>query len=327
MTELRVGSRVVIVAIALALLGGVAIGFWLGWIAFPVQVANVDASDLKPSAQDDFIALVASAYASDQDLARAKDRLAQIKDSKINDRVAALSKKFAAQNNPEAGSIAALAVALGNRDQTIALIAKTATPTPTETQTPTLTLTPTQTPTATPSLTPTMTITPARRPTARPAYTPTAKPAPIAPTTWVPGFPDGWPSFAKFESASVAPGQKYWHLAKATYCDTNDEHDYCQNLPGGGIGTDTYVMLIGAGGERASAPISVIGLDNKVVDMQEKSASDMCNCNYSWQSNAATVQILGAPSDKISGLGLFSVKANLRNFHVRYFLTFQLVTR
>ncbi len=329
MTELHLGSRALIAVIVLGLIGGLALGLWMGWIVWPVQIANVDATDLKPSAQEDLIVLVANSYAYDHNLPRARERLAQLKDSKINDRVAAMAKKYNADKDPNAVSLAALAVALGSTNQEIALIATTPTPTATLMPTPTETATPTLAPTTTPTITPTATIIPSRTATPRPRATATAtqpKPAAIAPTNWMPGFPSGWPGNAKYEPVSVAPGQKYWHLAKAVYCDTNDEHDYCRDLPGGPLGTDTYIMLIGVGGWRESAPISVVG-DGKTLALEEKSATDMCNCNYSFQSNGFTIQILGTPSDKISGLALYSVKAQLSNFHVRYFLTFQSVTK
>ena len=138
----------------------------------------------------------------------------------------------------------------------------------------------------------------------------------------MPAFPTEWPGGAKYEPVNVAPGQKFWHLAKAIYCDQDDEHDYCQNMPGGGKGTDTYIMFIGGG-----APIAVTGSDGKALSMEPKAAGDMCNCAYSFLSNGYTIQVAGAPSDKISGLTLYSVNAKLSQWHVRYFLWFQQVTR
>lgn len=322
MTHLQLGSRLLIAVIALGLIGGLLIGLWVGWIAQPVQITNVDVADLKSSSQDEYIVLTASDYAFDQNLQSAKDRLAQLHDSKINGRVAALAKKYAAESQPFAAQVAALAIALGSTDNAIALIATTATPTITDTPLPTETGVPTLVPTATPTITPTATITPTRTPTRRPRATATPAPAPIAATNWIPAYPTGWPGGVKFEPASVAPGQKYWHLAKATYCDSNDEHDYCQNLPGGPLGTNTYVSFAGGG-----APLSVVGGDGTVLKLDPKSADDMCNCTYTFESNGFTVQVVGAPSDKISGMALFSVTAGLGNYHVRYFLTFQQVTR
>ena len=322
MSELKIGWRVLPVIVILFVIIGAAIGLWIGAVGLPVQIANVDATDLKPSAQDEMIGLIADTYAYDQDLDHAKSRLAELKDKNISARVAALAKENAAQNQASAADLAALAIALGARDEQIALIVTTLTPTITPSPMPTETLPPSLTPPATPTWTPTATITPTRTPTRRPTVTPTPKPAPIPPTNWIPAFPNEWPPDAKYEPVNVAPGQKYWHLAKAIYCDQDDEHDYCQNMPGGGEGVGTYIMFIGGG-----APISVTGKDGKSLNLEAKAAGDMCNCTYSFPSNGFTVQVAGAPSDKISGLALYSVKAKLSNWHVRYFLWFQQVTR
>lgn len=84
-------------------------------------------------------------------------------------------------------------------------------------------------------------------------------------------------------------------------------------------------MLINASGARASAPLIVTKPDGKLAGVEdinvEKSPNDMCLCNYGFLSKGWTIQVGNAPSDKISGLAL------PENQHVRYFLTFQLVTR
>ncbi len=323
------GSWVLIaLAVAAGLLAGCGVGLWIGLVAWPTQVANVDVIDLKASAQDDLIALIADSYAYDQDLERAKARLASFKDKQIEQRIAALAKKIAPENKTTSANLAALAFALGVQDQEIAMLAATATPTPTATPPPTFTPTFTPTPLP-PTLTPTATATPTRTPTRRPVATAT-RAAVVPPTAWLPGFPNEWPSAVKYEPLNVAaltPGQKYWRIVKAVYCDSNDEHDYCQDQPGGLTGTSTYIMLIGSGGWRESAPVSVVSSNGKTLELAEKTATNMCNCNYDFESNGYTIQVLGAPSDKIGGMALYSVKAKLANFHVRYFITFQLLTR
>jgi hypothetical protein len=326
MSELKIGWRILPVIVILFVIIGAAIGLWIGAVGWPVKIANVDATDLKPSAQDEMIVLIADTYAYDQDLDHAKSRLAELKDKNISARVAALAKENAAQNQPSAADLAALAIALGARDEQIALIVTTLTPTITPSPMPTETLPPSLTPPATPTWTPTATITPTRTPTRRPTVTPTHTPVPIPPTNWIPALAE-WPSAVKYQdiSASVAPGQKFWHLAKAMFCDLKDKHDYCQDLPGGGSGTSTYVMLIDANGTRTTAPLVVTKSDGKTATADDigvqKSAGDMCNCNYSFPSSGWLIQVGGAPSDKMSGLTLPT------NYHVRYFLTFQLVTR
>jgi hypothetical protein len=169
---------------------------WIGWVGWPVQIANVDASDLKPSAQDEMIVLVADTYAYDKDLDRATSRLAELKDKRVSERVASLAKKYAAQDQSSAANLAALALALGETDPQVALIAATITPTPTQTAMPTEPPIPTLTPPATPTWTPTATLTPTRTATRRPSAT--ATPKPITPTIWIPGFPGGWPPDARY---------------------------------------------------------------------------------------------------------------------------------
>ena len=362
MNEVKFGWRVLPIVLVLFLIVGLGIGMGIGWVGWPVQIANVDATDLKPSAQDEMITLIADTYAYDQDLDRAKSRLAELKDKNSGARVAALAKESAAQNRPSAANIAALAIALGENDPQIVLIAATVTPTPTMTPPPTEPPIPTLTPPATPTWTPTATITPTRTATRRP--TSTATPKPIAPTNWIPPLGE-WPSAAKYQdiSASITTGQKFWHLAKGMFCDLKDTHDYCQDLPGGGSGTSTYVILLNEDGTRASASLIVTKSDGKTATADDigiqKSADDMCNCNYSFLSSGWLIQVgnlmpeknatptieratptigrsgtptaqrgtptsdrnSGIPSDRVSGLSL------PQHYHVRYFLTFQLMTR
>ena len=93
-------------------------------------------------------------------------------------------------------------------------------------------------------------------------------------------------------------------------------------MPGGPLDTSTYIMFVGGG----APPISVTG-DGKSEKLDPKPVGDSCNCTYSFQSNGFAIQVLGAPSDQISGLALYSVKAKLGNYHVRYFLWFEMLTK
>jgi hypothetical protein len=317
-TEVQLGSRLLIILAFVGLIGGLMIGLWAGWIAWPVQVSNVDVSDLNPSSQDEYVVLVASDYAFDQNLDRARQRLALLHDSAISVRVATLAKQDAAQDEPYAAALAALAVALGSTDNDIALIATTATPTITNTPLPTRTLLPSITPIATSTIAATATLTPTHTPTRRPRATATPVPSPVADTVMSPGLSE-WPSGAKFVPASVAPGQKYWHLVNALYCDLRETRFDCANLPGGDDGIGIYIILAGN-----KAPMVV---DGKPVDLEDKSADPQCHCNYEVFPDGKSIQVGNYPSDKVSGLTLSSVKTTVPQTHVRYFLTFQLVTR
>lgn len=137
-----------------------------------------------------------------------------------------------------------------------------------------------------------------------------------SPPQWLPDRSQ-WPPSTSLQSVTATPGSQYWHLVKALYCDFNDSRNNCPNLPGGGAGTSTYVMLIDASGNRTDAPL--LSPSGQV----QKSSSDMCNCNYTFEDSGTPIQIGGAPSDSISGLILYSVQTKLTRYHVRYFLTFQ----
>lgn len=321
--EVGLAWRGLPIVIGVCLLIGLAIGLFIGGVLWPPQIVNVDVTDLKPSAQDDLIVLVADAYAYEQDLASAQKRLAEFKDKNIGARVARLAKELARQHHASAANVAALAIALGETDAQIALIVTTLTPTVTPTPAPTDTPTPLPTLTATPVMmptwTPTTTSTPTRTPTRRPTLSPTPKPAAIAPTVWLPAFPAEWPGGVRYEPANVAPGQKYWHLARALYCDIREPRFDCPNLPGGSDGIGIYVLLV-----NGKAPLL---LDGTSANLEDKSNDPHCRCTYELFPDGRTIQVGNFPSDKISGLALNSVKTKIPQTHVRYFLTFELVTR
>lgn len=288
MTELRLASRARLIVIALALVAGLAVGLWVAWIAWPVQVTNVDVTDLAGTAT-----LIATT--APPTLTPTPTRT---------------------ETRPPTLTLTPTLTLMPTAMRTPTR-ATTRVPTRTATRPPTLTRT------STPTLMPTAALTPTRTATARPPATATPIPAPVATTQWLPSFPSEWPGGAAYQSvaASVTPGQKYWHLAKAIFCDLNDKHDYhdyCMDLPGGPQGTSIYIKLIDASGNRINAPLLI---DGNVSNEEQKSAGDMCDCNYTFITNSSAIQIGGAPSDKISGLSLPS------NYHVRYFLTFQLITR
>lgn len=321
MSEVRIASRVLLIVVGVCVLVGLGIGLFIGGVLWPPQIVNVDVTDLKPSAQDELIVLIADAYAYEQDLASAQKRLAELRDKDVRVRVARLAKELARQNHTSAANVAALALALGETDAQIALIVTTLTPTVTPTPAPTDTPTPapTLTPSTTPTALPTATRVPTRTPTRRPILSPTPKPAALPPTVWLPAFPAEWPSGVRYEPANVSPGQKYWRLARALYCDIRDERFDCPNLPGGSDGIGVYVLLV-----NGKAPLL---LDGTPANLEDKSNDPQCRCTYELFPDGRTIQVGNFPSDKIGGLALSSVKTKVPQTHVRYFLTFELVTR
>ena len=70
--------------------------------------------------------LVANTYSYDQDLARARQRLAQLQDKDVSARVERLAKALAARNDVSAANVADLAVALGSESTELILLAEIA---------------------------------------------------------------------------------------------------------------------------------------------------------------------------------------------------------
>ncbi|MCL5951070.1 MAG: hypothetical protein M1132_04985 [Chloroflexi bacterium] len=342
MTEVRLGPRIFLLFIAVGLMVGIVIGLGIARLMLRPQVAKVEISDLSSSAQDDYVVLTASTYAYDNDLERARERLALLKDPQILDRMDNLVKALEGNKRLDAVYVARLAAAIGSDDSTVMALAATSTPTATPT------LVPTNTPTEPPAITtstleksvPTRSAstslkTPTRTPTRRPTPKPTQPPAPpIAPPVWIPSFPSEWPGGTNYQPvnvAALAPGQEFWHLSRAQYCDVDDPRNNCPNLPGGSTGTNIYITLVDAGGNRISGTLIVRKDDGSLAGVNDlgpqKSATDMCACNYSYLANHWPIQIAGAPSDTVSGLGLYSVRERRPQAHTRYYLTFQLLTR
>jgi hypothetical protein len=312
---------------------GVSIGLYVGWIALP-QLGNVDISNLKATSQDDYIALVARTYAYDQDLDLARERLAQLKDSKILERVANLALTYAGQNKSEAAQIASLALALGSRDDEVAIIAMTPSAALASLTTPTSTATLVVPVGTTPTSTQINSGNPINTPTRRPSgviatrtvqLTRTAIPAPIAPTTFLPTSFGNWPGGFRVDPANVPAGQQYWHLTRAIYCDYPETQYGCKEgagyptLPGGQGSIGVWVTLVGG-----KAPLI---LDDKLTALEDKSADTQCQCTYSLDFPGPSIQVSNYPSDKIIGAANTGAKTGFPNQHVRYFFTFQLMTR
>jgi hypothetical protein len=342
------GSRSLLLIIALGLGVGLIFGGLVSLALTRPQVAvSSSAIELAPPEQDDFIIMTAEAYAGDHDLKLARDRLTRLHDEHPAARVEKLALTYAPQRDLVASYLALLATAMGSRDATLLKLSATATPTatPTATFTPTFTATNTPTPTFTntPTALSTFTSTPTNTPTlVPPTRPPTRLPPTATPTfTAVPPPPDTvfepdrsrWPGTFYFEPAAVQPGQGYWHLVKAIYCDAFDSkdphrHDFdCDEMPGGPTGTNIYVMTNGN-------PIDVIRPDgtnvggDRLIVGDKKSPKDMCNCTYSFMDANYRVSVAGAPSDAVGGFCMCSVNFGWGSHaHVRYFLYFEYINR
>jgi hypothetical protein len=120
-------SRSHVIIILAALAAGVGLGLYVGWVAAPVQYTNTEPGSLAPAFKDDYILMVATAYAGDSDLAAAQAQLASM--GQLSPQaVRAAAQRLAAAGLPETDQqrLEALAVALAGPD------AATATPTQAE---------------------------------------------------------------------------------------------------------------------------------------------------------------------------------------------------
>lgn len=128
------GRRRRILLLLLAVVVGVVLGFFIAqtWLVPPVpQTLRLSRAD-----QDDYILMVAEAYAVDQNIAIAQQRLARLNDPRTTERIIALARDYAPQQDYVAGRLALLAVAAGSQDAALIQLAATVTA-PTQTPTPT----------------------------------------------------------------------------------------------------------------------------------------------------------------------------------------------
>lgn len=352
----------------LALVAGIALGLYAATsfidtsVVPPPQALQLTAAD-----QEDYILNVADAYAADGNFKLAQDRLARLRDSQIAARVETFAINYHASNKSKTSiNLIHLALALGSKNGGLIAVVITATPTVLPTHTTEnapvfsnvrATLAPTQTPSPTPKNTaapvyvvvanenpyivlptntftasPPVTRTPTHRPNTRvPTATITPTPSPVSPpppVNWEPSYPGGWPPGVYFVPANVQPGEKYWHLVKAVYCDFVEENFGCPDRPGNRSGTSIYVI-------NGGAPIDVIRPDGANVGGDStqigdlKAATDSCECSWAFLVSDYRVSVAGAPSDAIGGFSLYTVGGNVLagHAHVRYFLYFDYVTR
>ena len=165
---------------------GLSLGLLVTWQLWPVEYYDTDPIDLRQEHKDDYVVMIAAAYAQDRDLGLASLRLGQLGLEDAKQSVLGLFQRYGeAGYSGETRSLALLAYDLGVTD--VALLPYVQEPTPTvelmPTPEPTPTVEATQTPTETPagpSPTPTQ---PTPEPTATatqppptPTHTPTTPP-------------------------------------------------------------------------------------------------------------------------------------------------------
>jgi hypothetical protein len=94
---------------------GVAMGLVYSWVISPVRYVDAPPSALRADYKDDYRALVATAYLYSNDLVRAKDRLAQLKDDESALTLSMQAQRALAEGHPkeEIRALNTLAMALG----------------------------------------------------------------------------------------------------------------------------------------------------------------------------------------------------------------------
>jgi len=106
--------RRLIPLLLLALLVGLGLGLYIGWVAAPVEYVDDSPASLHQSYQDDYLLMIAAAYAGDGDLAAAQADLAALELADPATAITAAASRLAAAGLPAADQerLAALAAAL-----------------------------------------------------------------------------------------------------------------------------------------------------------------------------------------------------------------------
>ena len=141
--------------VLLGVVVGMLAGLIYGWVVQPVRLVDTSPASLRTDFQDDYVALIAAAYAVTRDLPRAQARLALLPGAADEDHLAALAQARLAAGRPapEVQALAALAAELSDGQPSPTVEPPPATPVPTARASPTLT-TPRPRPTSIPTATP-----------------------------------------------------------------------------------------------------------------------------------------------------------------------------
>lgn len=148
---------------------GLALGLTYTWVIDPPPLTDTTPAALNPHDKEVYTVLIAAAYVADEDLDRARSRMAELEDPDTDKTIVALAERYINEGRDarDIRALARLADALGGTSAAMRPFIATQTPTSTLTPTPTPqppTPTPTQVVRAT--STPTVTPTPRRTPTA-----------------------------------------------------------------------------------------------------------------------------------------------------------------
>jgi hypothetical protein len=224
--QVKVTPQTILLIAVLGFFASVACGLLLGWLVLPASRLSPEVSNLQADQKEQYIVLVASGYALDNDLEKAESRLAQLEAPNVNQWVADLAERYIAEelDDHDARALVVLAHALGVDSRVMSAYLVTPTPVPTDTPVPSPTPTPTMTasPTVTPppptdtptpvppTDTPLPSSTPVPEPTATP-IPPTSTPKPKPTNTRPPPTPTNTPEppapLWTYSAWLVGPGQ------------------------------------------------------------------------------------------------------------------------
>lgn len=106
--------RRLLLPLLIALLAGVGAGLYVGWVAVPVEYVDASPASLHQSFKDDYLLMIAAAYAADGDLAAAQEAVAALGFADPAAAVTEAAGRLAAAGLPTADQerLAALAAAL-----------------------------------------------------------------------------------------------------------------------------------------------------------------------------------------------------------------------
>ena len=94
-------SRASLLTFIVSLAAGLGAGLYIGWVVSPVQYVNTDPASLRQSYKDDYVLMIAGAYAQDRDAVSARARLAGLGFADPGPAVAAAAHRFIAAHQPD----------------------------------------------------------------------------------------------------------------------------------------------------------------------------------------------------------------------------------
>ncbi len=94
-------SRTTLVILVAALAVGIGLGLYLGWVVSPVQYVDTAPNTLQRAFKDDYILMIATAYAGDGDVAAARAQLDSLGLGNAPVAVSAAEQRLAAAGLPE----------------------------------------------------------------------------------------------------------------------------------------------------------------------------------------------------------------------------------